>query len=243
MTRSARGVLGVILGLFLFSEAGASTLVEADDPRFGPRTLTIDTTSGLAWLDVSLTTGLSYSQVIADTGPGGRFQGFRYATVPEVVALYAAAGIQESGFCPESSPSLQPVLSLISMLGPTGTYNGEPGVWGLSATEPVPGAYQGLGPHLVFQTGGAGYCLDGSVCGATYYADSTSFSDLGSWLVTPVPEPSLWSLGMLLSVAGGMWSVAARHNQSCHPTPGYRLAALRSRLARPGRTQRWAPNV
>lgn len=50
-------------------------------------TITRDTATGLDWLDVTETRGLSYDQVAAEMGSGGAYEGWRYATVTELDQL------------------------------------------------------------------------------------------------------------------------------------------------------------
>ena len=124
-------LLAVVASLLLAAVSARANLIPANDPRFGRDSLTIDTSTGLAWLDVNLSAGLSYNQALADTGPGGLFSGFRYATAQEVLNLYSAAGIPGFGDYPLSTPS---ILSFLSLVGTTGSINGYPGILALSAT-------------------------------------------------------------------------------------------------------------
>ena len=48
---------------------------------------TRDLTTGLDWLDVTETRGLSYNQVAAQLGAGGAYAGYRYATMAELDQL------------------------------------------------------------------------------------------------------------------------------------------------------------
>ena len=50
---------------------------------FGANTLTVDTSTGLAWLNVSLTAGHSYNDISSQLGAGQLYQGYRFATVAE----------------------------------------------------------------------------------------------------------------------------------------------------------------
>jgi len=70
-------ILVLVVSLSLPAKAA---LIQGTDPRFGPNSLTIDTSTELAWLNLTETADLSYLQVIADTAPGGIFSGYRYAT-------------------------------------------------------------------------------------------------------------------------------------------------------------------
>jgi hypothetical protein len=78
-----------LLGLSISSSSAA--LTSADWLSVGDGKLTIDD-SGLQWLDLSETIGLSYNAVAAQLVAGGLFEGFRYATVAEVEGLWDSAG-------------------------------------------------------------------------------------------------------------------------------------------------------
>ena len=54
--------------------------------------VTQDSDSGLFWLDATETAGMSYNEVLAELGPGGTFQGYRYATLAELEGFLIAAG-------------------------------------------------------------------------------------------------------------------------------------------------------
>lgn len=83
MKRSA--LTGVIFaGLFT---ASAQSAILSMDSSYGVDTITRDTATGLDWLDVTVTRGLSYDQVTAQLGVGGTYEGYRYATVAELDQL------------------------------------------------------------------------------------------------------------------------------------------------------------
>lgn len=181
--------LAIIASSLLTGFSAKGTLIPASDPRFGLNSLTIDTSTGLAWLEVSASAGLSYQQVLADTQPGGPFSGYRYATAPEVLSLYGSAGIPGCGYYPLSTPS---ITSFISQVGATGSINGQPGILALSGTSSIGGLQDapaiyafGYGGIQEYWVNSGGYNSDG-----TAYAATTSYPELGSWLVTPVPEHS-----------------------------------------------------
>jgi hypothetical protein len=191
-----RVALAIVASSLLTGIPAKGTLIPASDPRFGLNSLTIDTSTGLAWLDVAASAGLSYQQVLADTQPGGPFSGYRYTTAPEVLNLYASAGIPGSGYYPLSTPS---ITSFISLVGLTGSINGQPGILALSGTSSLAGGQDapaiyafGYGGIQEYWVNSGGYNSDGTAYGAT-----TSYPDLGSWLVTPVPENSDASIYLL----------------------------------------------
>lgn len=63
-------------------------------------TITRDTATGLDWLDVTQTRGVSYDDVIAQMGVGGAYEGWRYAMPAELDQLIVNFGfVGASGGC------------------------------------------------------------------------------------------------------------------------------------------------
>lgn len=61
--------------------------------------ITRDTSSGLDWLDLTLSSGLSYAEVSAEFGDGGKFEGFRHATTGDIEGLFlGTAGLSLGSF-------------------------------------------------------------------------------------------------------------------------------------------------
>jgi hypothetical protein len=100
------------------------------DAGFGPGSGTLDTDTGLIFLDVGFTAGLSYADihgVPADyffpgspatpgmLGPAQTFAGFHYATSAEVQGLFANAAVINAG--PLTAGDEANFTSLITMLG------------------------------------------------------------------------------------------------------------------------------
>ena len=52
-----------------------------------------DTSTGMEWLHLSLSTNISFDEILDEFGPGGRFEGFRHATAEELATFYANAGV------------------------------------------------------------------------------------------------------------------------------------------------------
>ena len=94
---SAAGTLALGLGLLAMPAARAEfiPLQEADWMAPGDGALTRDRNTGLEWLFAGK--DVSYDDVVVQMGPGGRFEGFRYATVNEVLELWSDAGIRLIG--------------------------------------------------------------------------------------------------------------------------------------------------
>ena len=66
-------VLAALVSLLLTGLPAKGNLIQASDPRFGLNSLTIDTGTGLGWLNLAASAGLSYQQVLADTTTGCKF--------------------------------------------------------------------------------------------------------------------------------------------------------------------------
>lgn len=79
----------ITLGMALSFNVNAA-LMSADWQTSGDNLLTIDSISGLSWLDLSESNGMSYNEVLSQLGEGGIFEGFRYATTNEVIELWSS---------------------------------------------------------------------------------------------------------------------------------------------------------
>ena len=211
--------LAALVSLLLTGLPAKANLIEATDPRFGVNSLTVDTMTGLAWLDLTASAGLSYQQVLADTQPGGIYSGFRFATAPEVLNLYTSAGIPGIGYYPLSAP---PILTLISLIGATGTFNGQPGMIGLSATA---ASFDSQYAPAIYATGVSGiqeYWVNGGGynSGGTAYGVTTSYPELGSWLVSSVPESSDASIYVLAAAGLIGFAFLERHQKNAGRATG-----------------------
>ncbi len=93
-----------VVALFFASRANA-TLLSLNDTEFGAGSFTLDTVTGLQWLDLTQTLNMSMNDVKANMGAGNTYSGLRYATANEVIALYADAGLNVVTQNNGSSPS------------------------------------------------------------------------------------------------------------------------------------------
>jgi len=178
-------ILAALASVSLAGLPAKADLLQADHPLFGADSLTVDTTTGLGWLDLSFSVNLSYLQAEAETQPSANFAGFRHATVPEVLSLFNSAGFGEGVFS-QSSASFQKVEALISLIGVTDPAGYAIGIAGPSAKV----------PYITFYESPPTYRVDAS--SLTYGLD-THYSTVGNWLVL-VPEPSTH----MLLIAGGV---------------------------------------
>ncbi len=79
-----------LIGLSFSLSVNASII--SLDSSFGENTITRDTATGLDWLDVTETRGLSFYHVTDQMGAGQTYEGFRYATMAEFDQLVTNFG-------------------------------------------------------------------------------------------------------------------------------------------------------
>ena len=87
----AASVFVFLIAACFCSPSQAGILV-GDWKNFGDGLLTIDTTQGLEFLDLTESLNRSYNDVSGQFGAGGDFEGFRYATEQEAVNLINEIG-------------------------------------------------------------------------------------------------------------------------------------------------------
>ena len=80
--------------LTIVSFNASAVVVNANWKTAGDNLLTHDLVTGLHWLDLTETNNLSHDYVLTQFGSGGDFEGFRYASIAEVVDLWANFGIE-----------------------------------------------------------------------------------------------------------------------------------------------------
>lgn len=151
---------------------------------------TLDTITGLAWLDLSSTTNRSINDIKLNLESGGKFEGYRYATGLEVIGLFANAGFAPGIFrnYGPASPPFSSVNELITLVGVT---NNLPNSDLLRASfgyyrEDAANKYgiarlQTWVPDVdVFQSLAEAYGVETSL--------NSQYPLYGSWLVSNVPE-------------------------------------------------------
>lgn len=154
---------------------------------------TFDSSTGLSWLDLTETYGLSHDEVTVLRQSGNRLAGYRHATEPEVEQLFANAGIigianGSNGF------NYEPVRNLVALLG---TASGASTIaFGMTdyvarGTSPVASEMLALSFDDIEQTGTTGRAT----------STSTDFTRriVGHYLIaaTPVPSPASFGLAAI----------------------------------------------
>jgi hypothetical protein len=193
-------VASLIVSLAEQAKAQGS-FMQATDPNFGANSLLVDMSTGLIWLNLNYTSGLSYDQVLAQSGPGGEFAGFSYASVQQVYSLFADADIPGPGVYPMSSPVQQSIAGFLPMIaGSVDDQNGRPAAMGITGST-TDGLQASVAIYMVGLNGAAGYNV-GS--GASFNPAEGSAPE-GNWLVAtvmPIPEPAAWQLALLGGLLG-----------------------------------------
>ncbi|BBO86528.1 hypothetical protein DSCO28_70940 [Desulfosarcina ovata subsp. sediminis] len=172
----------VVFSLFLIPAAHAA-LIEKDDSVFGADSITLDTDTGIEWLDVTLSTGNSRSYVNTQFGADGDFEGFRYATTEEALALWETVSLY-------SSDIYEVVEYWSGLVGATDYNSGYPEIIAMT------GSGASVGAYLSYSNGVLGYNRTGAL--PTSYGSGFSHSTVGNWLVrtATVPIPgAVWLFG------------------------------------------------
>jgi hypothetical protein len=149
---------------------------------------TLDSSTGLVWLDVSLTVNRSFVYVNSQFGPGGEFDGWRYATADEVRTFWTNAGIPvlTGAFVTENFDPVSALMALTGLTSLPATFSNSRGM----VSPPLDGRVSA--PTLIRDefTTTASAAVPG-----TMWLETTEGSFLGSWLVKdatpgpPDPDP------------------------------------------------------
>jgi PEP-CTERM motif len=182
--RRAASVIGFATTIFLGTLAGAQAGI------IGHGSYLTDTTTGMDWLDLTATQGLSYNTVSASLPAGG----WQYASLAQVSGLFTdAGGVGPYDFSGGNGSALvegAAVTLLTSLLGDTSPF-GMPGGAGLTSDLDMSGGGAGPFPHSIALyldfPPGTDYLL------TPYGSAGANISDptVGSFLErkTAVPEP------------------------------------------------------
>ena len=156
------------------------------DSEFGDRTVTVDVTNGLEYLDLTMTTDISYDDMVSmHLASGGLYDGWRHATRAEYFALVASAGIVFNGSDPSPSGN---VSSLIHSLGVTFDSFGD-GELAQGITGTADGATRHLANSIGFFRNFETNEFEPVSKGHTVL-DNVASSEHGHFLVRAVPAPS-----------------------------------------------------
>ena len=163
---------------------------------------TLDTATGLVWLDVTRSFSRPYNDVTANFAPGGDFYGYRYATQAEMLQFWNNAGFTDTSI---NDPAYPPaaagvaIRNLQLLIGIPQPNNGS--LLG-DATFAINGdAYSPTARRSSVLTSSQSASGISGMARADWggASDSAASGNFGSYLVQ-VPEPSL--IGGLVLAAG-----------------------------------------
>ncbi len=205
---------GLAAGLLLAERASAQ-LSEVDlVPGSGDAKVTLDAATGLSWLDLPETTNLSVPEILSGAG-GWVEDGWRYATAPEICALFAAYALAVPD-CGSAQGGLTTgdVLSAIQgFLGLTA----DGGVLGSRVTN---GFYEDSGDPTLVGVALLTYSVSFNWSGSLVQSDASlpnAFPNVGHWLVVPEPSGELVQIAALGFVI--LLARRSRHRNTCASPP------------------------
>jgi PEP-CTERM motif-containing protein len=190
----------------------ASAALVSENSSYGTNTLTLDTSTGLEWLDLTLTQNMSINQVSGQLGAGQQFAGFQYAHATDLHTLILDGGASaEPLFFSMAASNITAVTNLISLFGQTFTENssgqGTFGSQGWTAEHGKLGPDDAETAQFWIQQNIGGCPCASALASGFAQSSSLDFADprFGSFLIRPftatVPEPSTWAM-MILGFAG-----------------------------------------
>lgn len=197
----------LIIVILTRATKASATLISLVDPQFGNGSFTMDTATGLQWLDLSLTLNKSMNYINANSGTGGTYNGLRYATQSELETLIADAGIYPAIGGSSDKARYDAVNNLLGYIGYAPGYSnpavGSLIIYGITGTGPVDQDNHYISAYLYLPAHYPGdytsiVNIDTSVDGIYFNPDSQGKAQ-GNFLVRdthviPTPEPSTFLL-------------------------------------------------
>ncbi len=207
---NTKNLCSIVMVAFLSLIAGSASavLISKNDPLYGMGSLTVDSSTGLEWLDLSVTDGMSFNEVSGQLGFGGTYSGFRFATPEEIFALFVEAQIPDINQPGDfghigTQANAQSALALVQLMGPSyqvevsGVLLSE--IAGFSSQHASINGFDLIQmPYVTVREGVGGQSFGEVFTTGSWIFPSNPYEGVGSWLVRPVPEPSI----ILLMCAG-----------------------------------------
>jgi hypothetical protein len=201
-------ILSVLVFVLVISKFTEGALIKKDLYNPGDELLIQDTETGLEWMNMSLTDGLTASQIRSDYG-GYLSAGFRLATATEVTAVMESGGLIPDGVIRFGGVGYQSAVNFLDLFGitdpnpPTNFFGNNSWIEGSSSLYPDFVAHAYVAIRTTTEMYRAGLVYDGSFDG--HWSPDTQTDSYGNWVVrNPIPIPSaVWLLGSgLISLVG-----------------------------------------
>ena len=167
------------------------------DSTLGANSIVVDSGTGLEWLRLDATFGMSFEQVVSQMDPGEMFNGFSVASAADVTTLFKDAHVWAPLSPLTSSADLAAGATFGSLFGyfDTGT---SLVTQGMTSMVTGPGGFLQQGIGLGYRPGVSISSFDDAA-----FSRVAAFDNVGTWLirtVPAVPEPSTYlylSIGLL----------------------------------------------
>ena len=185
-------ILGFVFATLLFVStyhAHGQSLVSLDDAVFGADSITLDQNTGRQWLDVTVTDGLSYNELIVLLQEE-EYKDFQLATYDDVIELWDSAGLDVG-----VTSDLQAAIEFVELVGVTLTQNGFPQVLGVTDTLIFQGVHRQAQVDY-FVENGEDFYLIGTTGGP---GDTFGVEGRGGWLFRTIPEPGTAPLAICIA--------------------------------------------
>lgn len=198
--------------LLLVPLAAQSTLIQRDFLSPGDGLITLDTQTGLEWLDLTYTERDTFAEsfTVLDIlsqidAAGSPLNGFHYASIYEVETLitHARLTIDNSGTYQQIGESAA-MLEFLDLIGTTSSSTNYSNSWGITGSQCQPWSVRCSGDS--FMIAGLGVNIDNGSTYATtdYYSsvfdETRKRADFGHFLVRAVPLPpaiGLFAVGLV----------------------------------------------
>ena len=94
-----------------------AALIEKDWKNAGDGLITLDTSTGLDWLDLTVSQGqYSFDSIQSEFSPGGKFKGFRLADRSDIDSLLSSFGLTQHDLSDTAGDRAE-VKNYLSLLG------------------------------------------------------------------------------------------------------------------------------
>lgn len=214
---------------------GAAAALSSESSSFGADTITHDSATDFRWLDLTLSAGLSHTELLQELSPGGMFEGYQLATQAQVSELFVNAGIDVSApaldeFVPQNYAPIVALAALVGQLGDNGncgagcSFAFSAGL--LEGPPPSPGFFPLATLAWFDNTAGQDPGSPAAPVGrASLESSSTDPGSPGraAWLVA-APEPGL---PLLLVAGGSVLAIATARRRRVAQAPGAELRTAR----------------